>query len=197
MQSSISARISMAIRSRWRFIEDNARRIFSIYGYSEIRTPLIEETRLFARSVGEDTDIVKKQMYAFKDQGERDICLRPEETASVVRAYLENNLDKLDGFVKLFYIGPMFRRERPQKGRYRQFYQIDAEVFGVDNPMVDAEVIVMLIHFLKRVGLEKLELQINTLGDRVCRPRYREELKKFLEKKSILSLSFRKVGLLR
>jgi histidyl-tRNA synthetase len=123
-------------------------------------------------------------MYTFTDRSGNSLTLRPEATASMARAYLEHQLHTFDPVAKLYCIGPMFRYERPQKGRYRQFYQIDAEVFGVDNPMIDAEVIVMLIHFLEKVGLRKLELQINSLGCRKCRPRYREELKSFLTKKS-------------
>ena len=109
---------------RWQALEKTCHRLFSIYGYREIRTPIIEHTPLFVRSIGKTTDIVEKEMYTFMDKAERDICLRPEETASVVRAYLEHNMDKKEGFVKLYYSGPMFRRERPQKGRLRQFHQI-------------------------------------------------------------------------
>jgi histidyl-tRNA synthetase len=123
-------------------------------------------------------------MYTFSDRSGNSLTLRPEATASMARAYLEHQLYNFEPIAKLYCIGPMFRYERPQKGRYRQFYQIDAEVFGVGNPMVDAELIVMLIHFLKSVGLEKLELQVNTLGDRTCRPQYREGLRKYLEGKA-------------
>src|SRR5512137_2605352 len=169
---------------KWQFVEKTAREVFEGFGFSEIRIPILERTELFSRGIGEATDIVEKEMYTFTDRSGNSLTLRPEATASMARAYLENQIYSFDPVAKLYCIGPMFRYERPQKGRYRQFYQIDAEVFGVENPMVDAEVIVMLIHFLKRVGLEKLELQINSLGDRDCRPRYREELKKFLTKKS-------------
>src|SRR5512139_3856008 len=169
---------------KWQFVEKTAREVFEGFGFSEIRIPIMEKTELFSRGIGEATDIVEKEMYTFADRSGNSLTLRPEATASMARAYLEHQLYTADPVAKLYCMGPMFRYERPQKGRYRQFYQIDAEVFGVDNPMVDAEVIVMLIHFLKRVGLEKLELQINSLGDRDCRPRYREELKKFLTKKS-------------
>ena len=169
---------------KWQFVEKIAREVFEGFGFSEIRIPIMERTELFSRGIGEATDIVEKEMYTFTDRSGNSLTLRPEATASMARAYLEHQIYSFDPVAKLYCIGPMFRYERPQKGRYRQFYQIDAEVFGVDNPMVDAEVILMLIHFLKRVGLEKLELQINSLGCRVCRPRYREELKKFLEKKS-------------
>ena len=169
---------------KWQFVEDTAREVFEGFGFSEIRIPIIERTELFSRGIGEATDIVEKEMYTFTDRSGNSLTLRPEATASMARAYLEHQIYSFDPVAKLYCIGPMFRYERPQKGRYRQFYQIDAEVFGVENPMVDAEVILMLIHFLKRVGLEKLELQINSLGCRVCRPRYREELKNFLSKRS-------------
>jgi histidyl-tRNA synthetase len=169
---------------KWQFVEKAAREVFEGFGFSEIRIPILEKTELFSRGIGEATDIVEKEMYTFTDRGGSSLTLRPEATASMARAYLEHQFYNFDPVAKLYCIGPMFRYERPQKGRYRQFYQIDAEVFGVGNPMVDAEVIVMLIHFLKRVGLEKLELQINSLGCRACRPRYREALKEFLTKKS-------------
>jgi len=169
---------------KWQFVEKTAREVFEGFGFSEIRIPVLEKTELFSRGIGEATDIVEKEMYTFTDRGGSSLTLRPEATASMARAYLEHQLYTFDPVAKLYCIGPMFRYERPQKGRYRQFYQIDAEVFGVENPMVDAEVIVMLIHFLKRVGLEKLELQINSLGCQACRPRYREELKEFLKRKS-------------
>jgi histidyl-tRNA synthetase len=169
---------------KWQFVEDTAREVFEGFGFSEIRIPVIERTELFSRGIGEATDIVEKEMYTFIDKSGTSLTLRPEATASMARAYLEHQIYSFDPVAKLYCIGPMFRYERPQKGRYRQFYQIDAEVFGVENPMVDAEVILMLIHFLRRVGLEKLELQINSLGCRVCRPRYREELKNFLMKRS-------------
>ncbi len=169
---------------KWQFVEETAREVFEGFGFSEIRSPVLERTELFSRGIGEATDIVEKEMYTFPDRSGNSLTLRPEATASIARAYLEHQLYTFDPVAKLYCMGPMFRYERPQKGRYRQFYQVDAEVFGVENPIVDAEVIVMLIDFLKRVGLEKLELQINTLGDRTCRPRYREELKRFLASKS-------------
>jgi histidyl-tRNA synthetase len=169
---------------KWQFVEETAREVFEGFGFSEIRIPILERTELFSRGIGEATDIVEKEMYTFTDRSGNSLTLRPEATASIARAYLEHQLYNFDSIAKLYCIGPMFRYERPQKGRYRQFYQIDAEVFGVGNPMVDAELIVMLIHFLKSVGLEKLELQVNTLGDRACRPKYREGLKKYLEGKA-------------
>lgn len=169
---------------KWQFVEKTAREVFEGFGFSEIRIPILEKTELFARGIGEATDIVEKEMYTFTDKGGSSLTLRPEATASMARAYLEHKLYTFDPVAKLYCIGPMFRYERPQKGRYRQFYQIDAEVFGVGNPVVDAEVILMLVHFLRRVGLEKLELQINSLGCRDCRPRYREGLKAYLSGKS-------------
>jgi histidyl-tRNA synthetase len=169
---------------KWQFVERTAREVFEGFGFSEIRIPILERTELFSRGIGEATDIVEKEMYTFTDKGGGSLTLRPEATASMARAYLEHQLYTFDPVAKLYCIGPMFRYERPQKGRYRQFYQIDAEVFGVGNPVVDAEVIVMLIQFLRQVGLEKLELQVNSLGCRDCRPRYREGLKAYLIKKS-------------
>jgi histidyl-tRNA synthetase len=169
---------------KWQFVEKTAREVFEGFGFSEIRIPIMERTDLFSRGIGEATDIVEKEMYTFTDRSGNSLTLRPEATASMARAYLEHQLYSFDPVAKLYCMGPMFRYERPQKGRYRQFYQIDAEVFGVGNGMVDAEVILMLIHFLRRVGLEHLELQVNSLGCRECRPRYREELKKFFAGKS-------------
>ncbi|NQT95457.1 MAG: histidine--tRNA ligase, partial [Candidatus Omnitrophica bacterium] len=165
----------------WNFIEDISRQAFNTYRYKEIRTPIIEEESLFVRSVGSDTDIVKKQMYAFKDQGKRDIVLRPEETASVVRAYLENRLDKTEGFVKLFYIGPMFRSERPQAGRLRQFHQIGVEAIGSDSAYLDAEVIILLDSLLKGYGLSDYTLKINSLGCEKDKANAKELLKKELK----------------
>ena len=148
----------------WQFVERISSKVFSSYGYKEIRTPIIEETRLFTRSVGKETDIVKKQMYSFLDQGNRDISLRPEETASVVRAYIENRLDNTEGFVKLYYMGPMFRSERPQAGRYRQFSQIGVEAIGSCSAYLDAEIIILLDNLLKELGLSGYSFNINSLG---------------------------------
>ncbi len=170
---------------KWQFVEKTAREVFEGFGFSEIRIPILERTELFSRGIGEATDIVEKEMYTFTDRSGNALTLRPEATASMARAYLEHQMYSFDPVAKLYTMGPMFRYERPQKGRYRQFYQIDAEVFGVANPMVDAEVIIMLIRFLEKVGLTNLELQINSLGCRECRPRYREELKKFFSGKSV------------
>lgn len=169
---------------KWHFVEKTAREVFESFGFREIRIPVLERTELFSRGIGEATDIVEKEMYTFKDKSGNSITLRPEATASMARAYLEHRLYAIEPFSKLYFIGPMFRYERPQKGRYRQFYQIDVEVFGVSNPIIDAEIMFMLMYFLKKIGLEDLELQINSLGCRKCRPKYREELKRFLEKDS-------------
>jgi histidyl-tRNA synthetase len=164
----------------WNKVEEITRRVFALYNYHEIRTPIFEETGLFARSVGEDTDIVSKEMYTFEDRDGSSLTLRPESTASVVRAYIEHRLDQIPGVQKLYYIGPMFRRERPQKGRYRQFYQIGAEAIGSDSPAVDAEVIEMVMHLLAEVGIQGTELLINSVGTRATRARYNEELRRRL-----------------
>jgi len=165
----------------WNHVESVAREVFRVYNYHEIRTPIFEETALFARGVGEDTDIVSKEMYTFEDRDGSSLTLRPENTASVIRAYIEHRLDQIPGIKKYFYIGPMFRRERPQKGRFRQFYQIGAEAIGSESPMVDAEVIEMVVELLQRAGLEGAHLLINSVGCSDCRPVYvaalREKLK--------------------
>jgi len=164
----------------WLRAEEEAHRVFAAYHYSEIRTPLLEETGLFARSVGADTDIVMKEMYTFRDRDDESLTLRPESTASVVRAYIEHSLYNLGGIQKLYYIGPMFRRERPQKGRYRQFYQIGAELLGSDHPALDAEVLEMLALFLERVGIKEYSLLLNSVGCPKCRPAFVEHLREAL-----------------
>jgi histidyl-tRNA synthetase len=165
----------------WNHVESVARRIFRAYNYQEIRTPIFEETALFARSVGEETDIVSKEMYTFEDRDGGSLTLRPENTASVIRSYIEHRMDQLPGLQKLYYIGPMFRRERPQKGRYRQFYQIGAEAIGSESPAVDAEVIEMVVEILTASGLDGFQLLINSVGCSKCRPVFiaalREKLK--------------------
>src|SRR6202162_4393549 len=148
----------------WNFVEAAAREVFRTYNYQEIRTPILEETALFARGVGEETDIVSKEMYTFEDRDGSSLTLRPEATASVMRAYIEHRLDQRPGVQKLYYMGPMFRRERPQQGRYRQFFQIGAEAIGSESPAIDAEVIEMVVELLKRTGLEGFELLINSVG---------------------------------
>lgn len=164
----------------WQRVEAEARRVFAAYHYGEIRTPILEETALFARGVGADTDIVMKEMYTFRDRDEESLTLRPEATASVVRAYIEHSLYNQGGIQKLYYTGPMFRRERPQKGRYRQFYQIGAEVLGSENPLVDVEILEMLVLFLDRVGIREYQLLLNSVGCTKCRPAYLEALRQAL-----------------
>ncbi len=165
----------------WNRVEATARDVFRTYHYQEIRTPILEETQLFARGVGEETDIVTKEMYTFDDRDGSSLTLRPENTASVIRAYIEHRLDQRPGVQKLYYMGPMFRRERPQKGRYRQFYQIGAEAIGSESPLIDAEVIAMVIEILERAGLQGFQLLINSVGDHNCRPQYIERLRHALE----------------
>jgi histidyl-tRNA synthetase len=165
----------------WNRVEAVARAVFRAYNYHEIRTPIFEETQLFARGVGEETDIVTKEMYTFVDRDETSLTLRPENTASVIRAYIEHRLDQRPGVQKLYYIGPMFRRERPQKGRYRQFFQIGAEAIGSESPIVDAEVIEMVVEILKGAGLSGFHLLINSVGDHNCRPQYVERLRRKLQ----------------
>lgn len=161
-------------------MEGEARRLFSSYGYSEIRIPVMEKTALFSRSIGETTDIVEKEMYTFNDRRGDSITLRPEGTAPVVRAFIEHRLYNSSPVTKLYYTGPMFRYERPQKGRYRQFYQIGAEVLGEASPKVDAEMLEMLMGLFKALSIEGATLEINSLGDALCRPAYRERLMRFL-----------------
>ena len=165
--------------SRWRMLEDAAAAVFVRYGFGEIRLPVLERTELFSRSLGETTDVVEKEMYSFLDRDETALTLRPEATAGVVRAYLETGLVRRDPVARLFYRGPMFRRERPQRGRYRQFHQIGAEVFGRDDPLADAELLVMLQRYLGEVGVRGARLELNSVGDAVCRPVYRERVREF------------------
>ena len=180
----------------WNWFEHAAREVFESYNFHEIRLPIFEQTDLFARSVGTDTDIVSKEMFTFRlpggserlatedasvSQTGEQVSLRPEATASTMRAYIEHNLQALPGDVRLYCIGPMFRRERPQKGRYRQFYQVNAEILGQsDAPAIDAELLEMLLVFFKRVGLTRTTLYINSIGDRNCRPQYVELLRQEL-----------------
>ncbi len=167
----------------WQYIENKARSVFETYGFSEIRAPIFEYTELFSRSIGETTDIVEKEMYTFEDTTGKKITLRPEGTAPVVRAYIEHQLYNKAHITKLYYFGPMFRHERPQAGRYRQFYQIGAEVFGIDSPILDAEVLSMLSKIMGALDIKGLDLQINSLGCKDCRPKYKEALKQFLKDK--------------
>jgi len=166
----------------WQNIEEAARRVFGCYGYSEIRTPVTEPTELFRRGVGETTAIVEKEMYTFEDQGGDSLTLRPEGTASVVRAYIESGAAISDPLARYYYMGPMFRRERPQKGRQRQFYQVGCELMGVDSPIADAEVMAMISHFLADAGASDIALEINSLGCPDCRPLFNKALLEFLKK---------------
>ena len=173
----------------WQRVEAAARRIFDAYHFAEIRIPIVEKTELFSRSIGETTDIVEKEMYTFEDRDSRSneatdatkLTLRPEGTAGVVRAYVEAEMYKVEPVRKLYYMGPMFRRERPQKGRMRQFHQIGAEALGRSDPFIDADILLLLNDFFGAVGLTELTLQINSLGDSECRPQYREKLLAFLK----------------
>jgi len=164
----------------WQEVEATARQVFAPFGYREIRTPVMEFTEVFTRSIGETTDIVEKEMYTFNDRAGRSITLRPEGTAPVVRAYVENHLYNLPSPQKYYYIGPMFRYERPQKGRFRQFHQIGVEAFGEEDPRMDAEVLDMLRCFLERVGVDTLRFEVNSIGCDECRPIYRRALVDFL-----------------
>ena len=170
--------------SRWAALEDSFRAHAARYGFREIRTPLLERTELFSRAVGETTDIVEKEMYTFVDRSGDSLTARPEGTAPVVRAVLEHRAAIGDWPVRLFYMGPMFRHERPQKGRLRQFHQFGAELFGSGSPYADAETIVFLYRFLRDAGLHDVSLEINSLGDTECRPKFNAALAKFLEAQS-------------
>lgn len=164
---------------KWRHIEDTCRKVFMGFGYNEIRPPVIEKTELFARSIGESTDIVEKEMYTLTTSKGGHITLRPEATASVLRAYIENNLYVQNPVQKLFTIGPMFRHERPQKGRYRQFHQVDVELLGADTPYADIEIISLLDYLLVRLGVKDITIQINSLGCKECRPVFQKTLLNF------------------
>ena len=164
---------------RWERLENRARDILARYGYREVRTPMFESTELFVRSVGESTDIVRKELYTFEDRKGRSLTLRPEGTAPVVRAYLEHSLGHADPVTRLYYLGPMFRYERPQAGRYRQFWQIGAELFGSAAPAADAEMIDLFVSILQSVGLADVSVLLNSLGDEECRPVYRERIREY------------------
>ena len=163
----------------WVRLENKIRELCNVYGYEEIRTPTFEHTELFMRGIGEGTDVVDKEMYTFMDRGGRSITLRPENTASVVRAYLQNKLYANAGLVKLFYIGSMFRYDRPQAGRLREFHQFGVEALGEKNPAVDAEIILLAWDFLKSLGLDNLKLKINTVGCPSCRPIFKRKLTEY------------------
>lgn len=168
---------------KYDFIVDTAKKVFSKYGFERIITPILEETELFRRSVGDETDVVSKEMYEFKDKGNRSVSMRPEGTAGVVRAYLEAGLHKSDPIVKWFYNGPMYRYEAPQKGRYREFHQVGAEIFGIRSPYLDAEIIRMGCEFLEKLGITGLTVEINSLGNIESRKKYIEDLKAFMAKR--------------
>ena len=160
----------------WQWVEGTARDVFGTYGYQEIRTPIFESTDLFVRGVGDTTDIVEKEMYTFNDRGNRSVSLRPEGTASVVRAMLQNRLMDGASVLKFYYIGQMFRYDRPQSGRYREFWQVGIEAFGADSPAIDAEIIAAGQQFFATLGIKDLTLHLNSIGDPVCRPKYVEDL---------------------
>jgi histidyl-tRNA synthetase len=170
--------------ARWQELEEKVRKMMKLYDYQEIRTPIFEATELFARSIGRDTDIVSKEMYTFQDQGKRSLTLRPEATASVVRAYLEHNLGRFSPFVKLYYIGPMFRQERPQKGRLRQFHQFGAEAIGSLDPLVDVEMVQLSVNILNDLGLDDFNLHLNSIGCKKCRSGHRDIFLDFVRKRS-------------
>ena len=165
---------------QWHKLEKNALEIFTRYGYKEIRTPIFEVTELFARGVGDTTDIVNKEMYTF-EKSDRSITLRPENTAGVVRSFIENGMARLSAPVKLWYKGPMFRYERPQAGRQRQFHQVGVEMFGIKDATADAEVILLAVNYLKSLGLNDLEVEINSLGCPKCREEYKKRIKEVLK----------------
>ena len=169
---------------KWQYVEGVARQILENYGYQEIRTPIFEKTELFVKGIGEGTDIVEKEMYTFVDRSQESLTLRPEGTAPVVRAYLEHRLFTRAPIIKIYYLGPMFRHERPQAGRFRQFHQLGAEAIGSENPAIDAEILFLLNHLFEDLGLEGIELQLNTIGCRNCRPEFRERFKVYMEAKA-------------
>ncbi|HXL14606.1 MAG TPA: histidine--tRNA ligase [Methylomirabilota bacterium] len=166
---------------RWQWLEERSRAVMTLYGYREVRTPYFEATDLFVRSVGESTDIVRKELYTFQDRKGRSLTLRPEGTAPLVRSYLENPSLRSESPARLYYMGPMFRYERPQAGRYRQFWQIGAELLGSARPEADAEMIDLFRAILHDVGLRNVTVLLNSLGDAVCRPRYREAIRAYFK----------------
>ena len=169
--------------SKWYHIENTIKEILNKYGYKEIRTPIFEHTELFVRGIGESTDIVTKEMFTFPDRKGRSLTLRPEGTAPVVRAYLENRMDRISKVIKLFYLGPMFRCEKPQAGRFRQFNQFGIEIIGTKSSAADAEVILTVLEIYRKLGLKNLEILINSVGCKKCRVDYVQKLKKYLKDK--------------
>ena len=183
--------------ARWRLLEDAAREVFARYGYEEARTPIVEETALFARGIGEGTDVVGKEMYTFADRDGTSLSLRPEGTAGLARAYVEHGFGVDDPQQRWFYLGAMFRHERPQKGRYRQFHQLGVEALGSADPRVDAEQLELAQRFFERVGLKDVSLRVNSVGDEACRPAYRERLVAcFVERRDALCDAHRAPGVL-
>jgi histidyl-tRNA synthetase len=170
--------------SKWRFVEETARRIFALYGFEELRTPILERTELFLRGIGDDTDVVEKQMYTFTDKGGESVSLRPEATASVLRAVIEHGLLTEDPIRKLYSLGPMFRYERPQKGRYRQFHQINAERLGEEGPFSDAETLQLAYVLATSLGLKNVTMEVNSLGCEDCRAQFKKALQEFLMKQA-------------
>jgi histidyl-tRNA synthetase len=168
----------------WQDVESAARRVFESYGMSEVRTPIAEQAELFRRGVGESTSIVEKEMYVFEDRGGDLLALRPEGTASVVRAYIESGAGQSEPVAGYYYMGPMFRRERPQKGRQRQFHQIGCEILGYESPLADADVIAMFAHLLRELGIGGISLELNSLGCSQCRPSFNDALESFLAKRA-------------
>ena len=166
----------------WQKVEAEARALFELYGYRELRAPILEATELFERGTGDTTDIVTKEMYTFTDKGGRSVTLRPEYTPSVARAIIEHRLDLLPEPLRFYFIGPMFRYDKPQKGRYRQFHQIDIEVFNEKDPAIDAEIIEIADALLKKLGVEETETLVNSVGCRACRPAYSQALREHAEK---------------
>lgn len=169
---------------RWQLLESETRKLFNSFGFKEIKTPLLERTELFSRSIGQETDIVSKEMYTLKDSKGRGMTLRPEATASMARAYIQHRLYQRSPIQKLFTMGPMFRHERPQKGRFRQFHQINAEFFGDASPRCDADIIVMAMYLFDRLGFSDLVLNLNSLGCPQCRPGFRKDLMDYLGDKT-------------
>jgi len=167
---------------KWQHVESKVRKIFEVYNYKEIRTPIFEETDLFARGIGELTDIVSKEMYTFLDKGGTSLTLKPEMTASVMRAYVQYEINKQIPLFKVYYISPMFRQERPQAGRLRQFHQIGAEAIGSSNPEVDAEIIDLVLNIIESFGIKNYSLKVNSVGCQICRPKYKEILKDYFKK---------------
>ena len=165
----------------WRRLSEAARRVCRRYGYGEVRTPIFEQTRLFVKGTGQTTEIVEKQMYTIPTGEDESITLRPEGTPPVIRSYLQNNLHKQAPFQKFYYVGPMFRRERPQKGRLRQFHQLGAEALGSDNPLLDAEIVTLAVNIFRQVGLTRFTVRLNSIGCAACRSGLREGMRAALE----------------